>query len=94
MANIPLRATIEQLFGHHNRLQGLLRKSATQTREQIAWLDDHPDQRPDFATGEKWDEVRKFNIRQAEWDEERAAEHLEFQTAIKRILESKLPDEL
>ena len=89
----PLRAVMEQVAGHHNRLQNVLWKAAKEKRERIEWLENHPEDRPDFARGDKWPATREHNLRQADWDEKCAAEHAEFDTAVRELLKHKLPDE-
>ncbi len=87
----PLRATLEQIAGYHNRLQNACWRCAETTREQVSHLDATPADRPDFAQGD-WDKVRKYNLEQCDWNDKCASEHAEYDVAIRNLLRTSVPD--
>ena len=81
------------MAGFHNRMQSVLWKAAKERRENIARLDEHPNERPSFAQGTEWPKVRNHNIKQSEWDEKCAEEHAEYDDAVRELLKHKLPND-
>jgi hypothetical protein len=76
---------LAMLVEHHRNLHEVCSKSASETRDLISKMEADQSLRPSFAQGDKWEATKKLNLSKADWDEQKAAEHLEYLTFLESL---------